>query len=195
MNRVQVEQMVKEGKSLAGANLTGADLTRAVLRRATLHWANLTGADLRGADLTGAYLTRADLRGADLRGADFTAAVLTKVDLTGADLTGATLPDFRVCPEEGEFIAWKKTMKGVIRLLVPADATRVNAIGSRKCRASKVIVLGGPGCGGSSPTRMEGTLVYAEGAEVVAPEFSDDIRAECAPGIHFFITKKEAEEW
>ena len=25
--------------------------------------------------------------------------------------------------------------------------------------------------------------------------YSDDIRIDCAPGIHVFITRKEAEEW
>lgn len=210
MNKAEVEQMVKEGKSLVGANLCGADLKGVNLHGASLSVANLAGANLTRANLADVNLAGANLTGANLSDANLTGADLTLANLTGAnladanlaravlrwaDLADAVLPDFRVCPEKGEFIAWKKTTTGVIRLCIPADALRVNAIGSRKCRASKVIVLDGPGCGGESPTHMEEALVYDEGAEIVAPKFSDDIRVECAPGIHFFITRKEAEKW
>lgn len=130
-----------------------------------------------GANLGGADLGDADLRGADLR---------------GADLGDATLPNFKICPEEGSFICWKKTNKGVVKLQVTPDAKRVNSLVSRKCRASKVLVL--EGFSGATGTHYQG-LIYETGAILEVEDFDDDIRVECTKGIHFFITRKEAEEW
>jgi len=171
-----------EGADLEGAILVGADLEGAILRDADLRGANLRGANLRGAYLRGAYLRGAYLQGADLRDAD----------LRGANLQNAKLPDFQLPPEEGSFIAYKKVDSGVIKLLIPEDAKRTSSLISRKCRASHVKVLEGSGF---SPTHTQKKLEYKEGEVVYADAFDDDIRVDCTSGIHFFMTKKEAEEW
>ena len=165
---------------------------RAYLRNADLRNADLRNADLRNADLLGASLWGADLRGADLRGADLRNADLRNADLRNADLRGAYLPPTQVCPEEGSFVAFKKTNKGVVKLLVTEDAKRLNSIGSRKCRASKVKVL--EGFEGATGTHYSG-LFYETGATLEVKDFCDDVRVECAKGIHFFITIKEAASW
>ncbi len=187
------------GASLGGANLRGAYLGGADLRGANLSGANLYRADIYGANLGGADLSGADLRGANLSRADLSEANLGEAYLSGADLSGANLedaqlPHFGITPESGGFYAWKKTTAGVCKIYVPAGSKRMNAIGSRKCRAEFIKVISGPGCGGVSPTR--GTrLVYEKGATVTAHEYCDDIQQECAPGIHFFLTEQEADEW
>jgi hypothetical protein len=103
------------------------------------------------------------------------------------------LPHFQLCPETGSFTAWKKTTKGVIKISIPASAKRTSSLVGRKCRAEAVRVLSGPGCGGSSPT--QGSLVYNRNSLVYAEGYNDDVRLECTGGIHFFMTRKEAEEW
>jgi hypothetical protein len=169
------------GANLSGAYLSGANLVRANLVRANLECANLVRANLEGADLYGANLSGANLSGANLEGAD----------LCGANLVRATLPHFQIVPSEGEFVAWKKTTTGVIRVKIPADAARTSSPVGRKCRASRVIVID---AGGKSP--MKGALDYSEvGAVVTADKFDDDIRVECTNGIHFFMTKAEAESY
>ena len=130
---------------------------------------------------------RANLEGANLRGAN-----LERANLRGANLRGAILPHFQICPEEGSFIAWKKTTKGVIKICIPEDARRVSSLIGRKCRASHIIVLNGVN-GGESPTH--GSLIYNVGETVHSDSFDDDIRVECTNGIHFFMSRKEAEEW
>jgi hypothetical protein len=35
-------------------------------------------------------------------------------------------------------------------------------------------------------------FTYTLGQVVSEPKYDDDIRVECAPGIHFFMTKEEA---
>ena len=159
--------------------------------------ANLRGADLRGADLQDAYLRSADLQdanlwGANLRGAYLQDANLRGAYLLGANLLGARLPHFKITPEEGSFIGWKKTTKGVVKLLILGDAKRTNSLVSRKCRASKVKVL--EGFPKATGTHFKG-LVYETGAVLEVKDFNDDIRVGCTKGIHFFMTRKEAEEW
>jgi uncharacterized protein YjbI with pentapeptide repeats len=152
--------------------------------------ADLSGADLSRADLSGANLSRADLSGADLSGADLSGAYLSGADLSGANLSQTTiLPD-------GDLIGWKKLSNGCIcKLKIPSDAKRINAIGSRKCRAEFVIVLEGEG-DSLNPSGEGDILHYTPGQKIkCTKDFCDDIREECASGIHFFITRKEAEEF
>ena len=175
------------------ADLRGAYLQDANLQRADLRGADLRGADLRGADLRGADLQDANLRGSDLRGADLRGADLRGAYLRGSDLRGANLPHFQICPETGSFDAWKRvtnTAGGtVIKIRIPAKAKRTSSLTGRKCRAEFVKVLKGNGNG-----KYDGT-VYTEGETVKADSFDPDIRVECTHGIHFYMTKKEAEEY
>jgi hypothetical protein len=191
------EYTIEPGADLRGANLVcahlvGANLRAAILRGANLVGANLWGANLVDVDLVGANLVGVILEGADLQYADLRGANLEGANLWGANIENAKLPDFQLPPEKGSFIAYKKVDTGVIEILIPEDAKRTSSLVSRKCRASHVRVLEGSGF---SPTHTEKKLEYKEGEVVYADAFNDDIRVDCTSGIHFFMTKKEAEEW
>ena len=94
------------------------------------------------------------------------------------------------------FYAYKKTSLGVIKVQVPAKAKRTNSLIGRKCRAEFVKVVSGEGLGGQSPTQYGSQcLTYNKGAIITADKYDDDIRVECTGGIHFFMTKREAEEY
>jgi hypothetical protein len=127
----------------------------------------------------------ANLHGANLHGANLHGA-----NLHSAILSDASLPHFQICPQEGDFIAWKKTRGGVIKLLIPAAAKRTSSLVGRKCRAEWVVVL--EGSGGSTHC---GETTYSVGATVRPDKYDDDIRVECTNGIHFFMTREEAEEY
>jgi hypothetical protein len=176
---------------LCGAYLSGADLSNADLRRANLRSADLSGANLSGADLYGA-----DLRGANLRDADLRDANLRRADLRRADPRGAKgLAAFKVCPEVGQFVGFKKVYGGsIITLLIPADAKRVNAYGSRKCRAEFAYVLRVDDPTHDAPTAYNG-FVYPTSGLVTPDSFDPDPRVECSQGIHFFMTRDEAVEY
>ena len=187
------------------ANLRGADLRGAYLRGADLREANLRGADLRGADLKGADLREANLelanlQRADLRGADLRVADLREADLRGADLTRAKNFDENlfisytsICPE-GTLIGWKKCEDNIIvKLEIPSEAKRSNATG-RKCRAEYVKVLELFG-GDVGISQHDGKTEYRVG-EIVRCDKWDDVRwNECSGGIHFFLTRLEAERY
>ena len=142
--------------------------------------ANLSGANLRWADLRGANLSGADLRGANLSEANLRGG---KNIPKHADANTRILPD-------GDLIGWKKLHGGVIaKLSIPADSPRSNAT-SRKCRAKYVVVLEGEGV-----SDHDGTTKYAPGLRVECDEWCEDRWNECAGGIHFFITRYEAEQY
>jgi hypothetical protein len=180
------------GASLSGANLCGASLSGANLYGANLSWANLCGASLSGANLCGANLCGASLYGASLSGAN----------LYGANLSGATNADLAIArmqfiPEEGQFIGWKKCVGSVIvKLRIPADAKRSHG-SERKCRCSKAVVLAIYGPDGverkSAKSLHNSKFIYATGKTAKADGFDDDRWNTCGQGIHFYLTRTEAE--
>ena len=187
------------------ANLSRANLSGAKLSRADLSGANLFGANLSRADLFGANLSRADLSGAELSGANLFGANLSGAELFGANLSGANLsravniPEklavmTRILPDEGDVIGWKKCQGGVIvKLLIKGSTQRSNATG-RKCRAREATVLEVFGADvGVSQHDVQTT--YKAGETVVCDHWEEDRWKECAGGIHFFITRQEAEDY
>jgi hypothetical protein len=184
--------------NLGGADLGGADLGGANLRSADLRGADLGGANLRGADLGGANLGGADLRSADLRSADLRSADLGGADLGGANLRSAmgaelAVAQTRILPD-GALIGWKKLRNGVIaKLRIPEEAKRSHAFG-RKCRAEFADVLEVIGADVGISTH-DGKTKYEAGKRVLPDTFDGDWMAECAGGIHFFITRAEAEAY
>jgi len=85
-------------------------------------------------------------------------------------------------------------MNGVIvKLQIPAKAKRSHAFG-RKCRAEYAKVLQVIGADVGISNHDEKTE-YRKGETVKPDSFSDDWKEECANGIHFFITRIEAENY
>ena len=158
----------------------------------------MIGANLRGgANLSGADLRYANLRGADLRYANLSDADLRSADLSGADMIGANLPEFQI-PQEGTLVAWKAVVGGVAKIEVPAEARRTACLINRKCRAEFVRTIEIVVCGEhafAAPGLRDASVIYRVG-EITKPDSYDDNPAvDCAHGIHFFLTRKEAEEW
>ena len=208
--------------NLRNADLNGAYLRRADLRGADLWRANLKGANLRGANLGGAYLSGAYLSGADLGGADLGGANLSGANISGANLSGADLGDANIsgadlsgadlrnvkynegtaffalaCPEEGDFIAWKKVGEVIVKLRIPSEAKRSSAT-SRKCRCEFAEVLELQNLDGT-PNNDDKVInndyvetIYKVGEIVHSDSWDNDRWNECSHGIHFFITRDEA---
>ena len=93
---------------------------------------------------------------------------------------------------EGEYIA---------TLYVHKDSKRAHKLGSRKIRAEKVKVVeivdmnGNPFEGVAMSPTHSSKIEYRKGKEIFVDNFCDDIREECVPGIHGFLTIQEAKEW
>jgi hypothetical protein len=112
-----------------------------------------------------------------------------------------------VCPEEGEFIGWKKAWVDeeegyshrdvIVKLKIPASAKRSSAT-SRKCRCDKAKVVEIYNPDGTVAEEREcyssydEDFIYEIGKTVKVDDFNEDRWAECSPGIHFFINRQEA---
>ena len=195
------------GADLHGADLKGADLHGADLHSANLSDANLFGANLRCANLFGANLFGADLSDAYLFGADLSSANLSGANLCGADLSGANLKDAKLpkfqIPQRKSLIVFKKLEDDrIAKLRIPCRAKRTASLVGNKCRAERAIVLEIYDAVDSNIKYQTGRslhdsdFVYEVGKEVKpTEEYDDDIRDECLPGIHFFMTEQEAKNY
>jgi hypothetical protein len=186
------------GADLTGADLTGADLRRAYLIGADLTWANLTDADLTGADLSGADLRRADLRCVDLTSADLTGAYLTGANLNFADLTDTILDNKEQCRKgitlTEPMIGYKKANSGkIITLEIPVGA-KVFSINNNKRRTNKAKVIDMQGKTKLS-SKYDTSFKYHIGDEIDIIDFDERYNVECGAGIHFFLTREEAENY
>ena len=151
---------------------------RAALEEAVRAGANLGGANLRGADLGGAYPGGANLG-----------------DAKNAELA---IAQTRIIPDAGPIIGWKKCRDGrIVQLRIPAKAKRSHASG-RKCRSDRARVLAIFNSDGTPATEAaslrDPNFRYVVG-ETVVPQvpFDDNPWNECASGIHWYITRLEAE--
>ena len=209
---------------LRGADLHGAYLCDANLNHTNLNHTNLCCANLRGAFLSGAYLNHTDLRGADLHGAflsgaslnhtdlrdtnlccaNLSGAFLNHTDLSGADLNRANLRGAKkvpyipmICPEEGEFIGWKKASGKIVKLRIPEDALRSSST-TRKCRCNKAEVIEIYNIDGTIAderiisSSYDSSFTYEVGKTVEIQDFDTNRWEECTIGIHFFINRQEA---
>ena len=181
------------GADLRGANLYGADLSAANLYGADLRGANLYEANLRGANLRGANLYGADLRGANLSAANLYGADLSAANLYGADLRGEE--KFRLGKVLDEpLTGYKKTKEGVvITAEIPAGAI-VFCINGSKCRTNRAKITDMEGHD-VLHSKYDNTFEYRLGQEINIKDFNLMYNVECASGFHFFMTRKEAEEY
>ena len=123
----------------------------------------------------------------------------------GAPVSWADPNDYPlVCPEQGAFIGYKigltlneysSLIPCIIKLSIPEDAKRSSAYGN-KCRCDKAKVLDIRTFGGqkvkSAISQYNPDFIYEIDKEVSVPDFDENRWHECAPGIHFFMSEKEA---
>ena len=135
-----------------------------------------SGANLSGANLSGANLSHADLFGANLSGAE------------NSELAQAQTS---IIPE-GNIVGWKQCANGVIvKLLITQKTRRSNATG-RKCRAESVKVLRVFN-GEVGTSKYDGKTIYRKGEVVTCDSWNENRWVECGGGIHFYLTRIEAE--
>ncbi len=174
MNQEEIKNILQQHSNYL-ADGSGA---KANLHEANLQWANLQGANLQWANLQGA-------------------------NLKWANLHEAKLPQLNL-PEAGQFRGFKKVRDGIVlELLISAKKPRTASYVGDKCRCQKAKVLRafGPdgnelsGNGMKFASLHDPNFMYEVGKWVEEPNYNGDPRVECAPGIHFFLTKSKAAEY
>ena len=142
--------------------------------------------------LSGSDLRDSDLRDSDLRGSDLSYSNLRGSNLRNAENAEYAVAVTRILPE-GDLIGWKKCKdNALVKLLIPSTAKRSSAFG-RKCRAECVKVL--EVIGADVAESLRAGVFYKAGETVTADKWDEDFTIECSNGIHFFITRLEAESF
>ena len=211
MRWVVMRNAVVWDSNFKGANLHAAIMTASELCDCSFDGAHLDRADMYCANLDNVVFTGASLRYARLHCTDLSYfADFTDADVTGVDLAECHLNEemfhgaigfhpYMRCPEEGAFIAWKKCRENrIVKLLIPEDAERTGA-SVYNCRASKVKVLDiwnqdNEPCDEATSYSYD-DFVYRKGEMVHTWEAFDGQLLTNGGGIHFFLTRTEAEFW
>lgn len=151
--------------------------------------ANLECANLYGANLECANLKRANLYGANLYGANLKCANLECANLDEKEKfrLGQILKE----PMTG----YKKTREGiVITATIPAGAI-VFCINGSKCRTNKSRIIDMGGQNEVLHSYYKSDFEYRLMQDIEIEDFNLMYNVECAPGFHFFRTRKEAEKY
>ena len=144
---------------------------------------------------------KAGLTKDQIRKKDFSKANFSKANFRWADFSGANL-NFIInestfgltinCPEEGEFIGYKKAKGKIVKLKILTDAKRSSAT-SYKCRCSKAICLEIEGGLTEISSNRDSSFIYKVGEIAEVKDFDENRWNECSSGIHFFTSRKMAE--
>ena len=199
LTQKQINKILEEHKHWLNEDCKGWETMKV-----DFSYCELNHTDLSHTNLSGAYLRGAILRGADLSYANLSCANLRGVYLSGANLRGAYLSGAEgvpyipmVCPEEGDFIGWKRAGDKIVKLHIPQDALRSSAT-TRKCRCNKAEVVEIYNINGTIADERivssiyDSSFTYEVGKTVEVQDFDNNRWEECTRGIHFFINRQEA---
>lgn len=209
--------------NLRRADLSGSILSNACMHGTNLRDAKLAGADLSHADLSNAFLTSTDLSNAELSHAnlsnshmenstlDFAKMYDTKID--GTNMYGASLISTDLSCSNGNLIEYRKgkilrddiigykkcvdehnRYAVTVTLKIPRGSI-VFSINGHKCRTNRAIVMAISGVPRAYSLLHEHCMSYYVGDEINIYNFDCQYNRECAEGIHFFMTREEAEEY
>ena len=186
------------GALICRALICRALICRALICRALICRALICGALICRALICRALICRALICRALICGALICRALICRALICrgmGALNAETALAMIQFLPETGSFEGWKKCSGGIIvKLLIPEDAKRSHG-SERKARASKATVLE---IFGAEEARSGGgyeTVIYRKGETVQPDGWDEDRWNVCSHGIHFFLTRIEAENY
>jgi len=190
--------------SFVKMDLGRTSFSEALIHTTVFQSVNLTMADFYRASFRDTNMEKSSLickfEKADMSGLKFQSCLVEGIMLKDA----TNIPYIPMtCPETGSFIGYKKALGGVIiELEIPGDAKRSSATG-RKCRCNKAYVraiykrnnIGKWIEITEAHSTFDVTFMYKVGEMVKVDNFDENRWNECAPGIHFFISKQEAIDY
>lgn len=186
--------------SFSGCVLDGADFQNSSVENALFDGVSLRGAVFKDANLRTASFRYCDMRECDIQGADLFGAVLEYAKLDGIRHNNET-KWFRLhCPERGAFLGYKKCVNDrMVQLLIPADARRTSAtLPSCRCDKAKVLTIKSFDFQENFDeawSLVDENFVYKRGEWVEVKNFNEDRWMDSTTGIHFWMTREEAEAY
>lgn len=167
------------------ANLYGADFSEARLYRIEFAGANLCKADFYGAYLDAGQFCKSKIYDTNFNNCNFSHSTLLE------DANGKLTEYRRGKMLTEDIIGYKKCQDNVIVTLKIPRGAIVFSINGTKCRTNKakVIAIDGAKKAISSFKHMS----YYVGDEFTIYDFDCTYNNQCGEGIHFFLTREEAE--
>lgn len=200
---------------LSGTNLSNMDFTLSSFQNTVLDEVNFEnssvenalfdGCPMKGANFKNARMVTASFRYCDMRGCNIEDANLFGAVLEFADLEGIVSNEgtqwFRLrCPEEGAFLGYKKCVNDrMVQLLIPADAKRTSAtLPSCRCSKAKVLTIKTFDYTQNFDeawSLVDENFVYKKGEWVEVKNFNEDRWQDSTTGIHFWMSRAEAQAY
>lgn len=197
---------------LSGMDLSGIDFSLSSFQNTVLDGVNFAGSSVENVLFDGCSMQGSVFQNANMVTASFRYCDMQKCDIRGADLFGAALEHanlkgiisdedtqwFRLyCPEEGAFLGYKKCFDDrLVQLLIPADAKRTSATrASCRCNKAKVLTIKSLDFAENFDeawSLINEDFVYRRGEWVEVKDFNEDRWQESTTGIHFWLTREEA---
>lgn len=213
--RLKFREYELEPGDLTGTDLSNIDFTLSSFENVKLDQVNFKGSSVENALFDGCSMEGADFENANMKTASFRFCNMKNCNIKGANLYGAVLENadltdiksdentqwFRLhCPEKGAFLGYKKCVNNrMVQLLIPADALRTSAT-LPSCRCSKAKVLTIKSFDFKENFDEAWSLVdenfeYKRGEWVEVKDFNKDRWMDSTTGIHFWMTREEAEAY
>ena len=180
--------------------LDGADFAGSSVENALFDGCSMQGANFKRAKMVTASFRGCDMRKCNIEGADLFGAVLEYARLDGIISDGDT-KWFRLrCPKEGAFLGYKKCVNDrMVQLLIPADAKRTSAtLPSCRCSKAKVLTIKSFDFTQNFDeawSLVDEDFVYKKGEWAEVKDFNEDRWQDSTTGIHFWMTREEAEAY
>lgn len=213
--RMEFRQLEIWDMDLSGEDLSNMDFTLSSFQNTVLDGVDFEGSTVENALFDGCSMRKANFRNAKMVTASFRYCDMRECNIEGANLYGAVLEFakldgivsdegtqwFRLhCPETGAFLAYKKCVNDrMVQLLVPADAKRTSAtLPSCRCNKAKVLTIKSFDFKENFDeawSLVDENFVYRRGEWVEVKNFNEDRWQDSTTGIHFWLTRAEAEAY
>lgn len=213
--RMEFRQLEIWDMDLSGEDLSNMDFTLSSFQNTVLDGVDFEGSTVENALFDGCSMRKANFRNAKMVTASFRYCDMRECNIEGANLYGAVLEFakldgivsdegtqwFRLhCPEKGAFLAYKKCVNDrMVQLLVPADAKRTSAtLPSCRCNKAKVLTIKSFDFKENFDeawSLVDENFVYRRGEWVEVKNFNEDRWQDSTTGIHFWLTRAEAEAY
>lgn len=200
---------------LSGTDLSNMDFTLSSFQNTVLNHVNFENSSVENALFDGCSMKGANFKNAKMVTASFRYCDMRECNIEGADLFGAVLEFanlegivsseetkwFRLrCPEKGAFLGYKKCVNDrMVQLLIPADAKRTSAtLPSCRCNKAKVLTIKSFDFQENFDeawSLVDENFIYKKGEWVEVKNFNENRWQDSTTGIHFWMSRAEAEAY
>ncbi len=157
-----------------------------------------SNSDFRYSDFSNSYFSNSYFRNSNFRYSNFRYSNFRNSDFRNSDFRNSDFRNskfnYRILPEEGKIIGYKKAGNEIIKLEIDCE-TAVGGMIGRKCRCKKAKVLEITNNKKEIYSDYDNSFIYKVGEIVEVEDWNDKPYLECEKGIHFFITRQEAEDY